>query len=70
VPTALLNPHNTWTIAGAHQHGCGSWNSDYCTNCTHGIASGLAGFQNEAFIKHIAGERLCALLTASDSDDC
>ena len=26
------------------------WNSDYCTNCSHGSN----GFQNEAFIKHIA----------------
>mmetsp|Transcript_20067 Transcript_20067/g.52115 ORF Transcript_20067/g.52115 Transcript_20067/m.52115 type:complete len:576 (+) Transcript_20067:146-1873(+) len=32
------------------------WNSDYCTNCSHGAlgTSRLGGFQNEGFIKHIA----------------
>jgi alpha-galactosidase len=35
------------------------WNSDYCTACSHVDATGrlrpgVTGFQNEAFIKHIA----------------
>ena len=56
----LEAPFSRWRRAGAHGLSPPPFpNTQYCTDCSHVDAAGrlrpgVAGFQNEAFIKHIA----------------